>query len=259
MTAQVLEPVIKAEDLAVAFPSESGSTNLAIRGVDLTVDRGETVCLIGPSGCGKSTFLNVAAGLLAPSYGRVLYHGRPLQLVNDRVGYITQQDNLLPWRTVIRNVEIGLEIAGIPKRQRRARANDALELVGLSEAANRYPGQLSGGMRSRASLARTLVLEPETLLMDEPFAALDAQRRVNLQGELLKVKERTGVTVVFVTHDLDEAITIADRILVFAPGPASHIRSAYPVPFPHPRNIRDLRADPRYADLWTSLWRDLSG
>src|SRR5690606_28834180 len=123
------DPIIVAHDLAVAFPSESGSTNLALRGVDLTVNRGETVCLIGPSGCGKSTFLNVAAGLLAPSFGTVLYDGHVLHSVNDRVGYITQQDNLLPWRTVIRNVEIGLEIAGVPKRQRRSRAMQTLDLV----------------------------------------------------------------------------------------------------------------------------------
>jgi NitT/TauT family transport system ATP-binding protein len=232
--------------------------NLAIRDVDITVNRGEIAVLIGPSGCGKSTFLNVVAGLLAPSYGTVLYDGQPVDGVNPRVAYITQKDNLLPWRTVAKNVEIGLEITHVPRRERADRVAAALELVGMEAAADRYPAQLSGGMKSRASLARTLVLGPETLLMDEPFAALDAQRRISLQGELLRIKERTGVTVIFVTHDLDEAILIADRIFVFTPGPAGRIKATYDVEIDHPRNIQELRMDPRYADLWSSLWADLA-
>jgi NitT/TauT family transport system ATP-binding protein len=249
--------LIKARDLALVYPSSRGGVNLAIREVDITVRRGEIAVLIGPSGCGKSTFLNVVAGLLPASFGSVTYGGKPITKVNDRVGYITQKDNLLPWRTVAKNVEIGLEIQGVPRGPRAARVASALKLVGMEDAADRYPAQLSGGMRSRASLARTLVLDPETLLMDEPFAALDAQRRMNLQTELLRIKESTGVTVLFVTHDLDEAILIADRIFVFTPGPAGRIRSTYEVEIEHPRQIKELRGDPRYAELWAGLWRDL--
>lgn len=251
-------PLIQARGVSVAFPGKGGPPRLAIYEVDLTIRQGEVVCLIGPSGCGKSTFLNVAAGLLPPTYGEILYAGTPIHGINGRVGYITQQDNLLPWRTVRKNVEIGLEIARLPRKNRADRVDRILELVGLSEAQGAYPSQLSGGMRSRTSLARTLVMEPATLLMDEPFAALDAQLRVRLQGELLAIKERTGVTIVFVTHDLDEAIAVADRVVVLSPGPASTIRRVYEVPFHHPRTMSELRSDPRYAELWSGLWRDLT-
>jgi NitT/TauT family transport system ATP-binding protein len=251
-------PLIEAHELAVAFPSDTGETNIAIQGVNLQVQRGEILCLIGPSGCGKSTFLNVAAGLLTPSFGSVTYGELKVTGVNDRVGYITQEDNLLPWRTVARNVEIGLEITNVSKVERVKRVAHALKIVGLEHAGSKYPAQLSGGMRSRASLARTLVLEPETLLMDEPFAALDAQLRASLANQLLEIHARTGVTIVFVTHDLDEAISVGDRILVFEHGPASRIKSEYVVPFDRPRMMRDLRKDARYAELWTALWHDLS-
>lgn len=251
-------PLIEARGLSVAFPDKNGPARLAIHDVNISIREGEVACLIGPSGCGKSTFLNVAAGLLPPTYGDVWYAGAPVRGINRRVGYITQQDNLLPWRTVRKNVEIGLEIARLPRRERAERVDKVLELVGLSDAQGSYPSQLSGGMRSRTSLARTLVMEPATLLMDEPFAALDAQLRVRLQGELLAIKERTGVTIVFVTHDLDEAIAVADRVLVLSAGPASKVRRVYEVPFHHPRRMTDLRSDPRYAELWSGMWRDLT-
>ena len=227
---------------------------VALQSVDLDIESGSFVCFIGPSGCGKTTLLNMAAGLLPPSAGTVAFRGQPLTSVNTGVGFITQHDNLLPWRTLEKNVGIALEIEKVPRAERKRRVAEAIDLVGLSGFAKRYPSQLSGGMQKRASLARGLVYEPSTLLMDEPFGALDAQLRFTMQNELLRIWERDRKTIIFVTHDLDEAILLADKIVVFGtrPGRVIHVED---VPLERPRDLAELRGNPVYGEMWERLWK----
>ena len=194
---------------------------LALEDVSFTAQPGEFVSLVGPSGCGKSTCLNLLAGLDEPSSGSVEHHGKPVRGINTQLGYITQDDNLLPWRTLLANVELGLEFKGVPKDEQRRRAQEFITLVGLGGFEKHYPHELSGGMRKRAGIIRTLIYESDVVLMDEPFGPLDAQTRVILQSELLKLWERAQPTVLFVTHDLVEAIALSDRILVFTSYPGT--------------------------------------
>jgi NitT/TauT family transport system ATP-binding protein len=226
---------------------------LAVDGINLTVRQGEFLTIIGPSGCGKSTLLNLAAGLIHPTQGSVLYRGQPVVGLNTDVGYVTQRDTLLPWRTAARNVALPLEVQGVPKAEREIRVEKALELVGLKGRGNRYPSQLSGGMMKRAALAQILVYEPTTLLMDEPFGALDAQLRMGMQRELLEIWDRKGQTVLFVTHDLEEAILLGDRVVVFGtnPGRIIHVED---ISLERPRDLVALRADPRFTSTWERLW-----
>jgi len=226
---------------------------LAVREIDLSIPTGRFVCVIGPSGCGKSTLLNMAAGLLTPTRGEILHRGRKIDRVNTTVGYLTQQDHLLPWRTVEKNVGIALEVQGVAKRERVSRVARALEMVGLEGFGKSYPSQLSGGMRKRAALARLLIYEPETLLMDEPFGALDAQLRLVMQAQLLELWHRDQKTVLFVTHDLEEAILLADEIIVFGARPGRIIHTEQ-IDLPRPRDLTRLRSDPRFNAVWDRLW-----
>ncbi|MPZ24942.1 MAG: ATP-binding cassette domain-containing protein [Micromonosporaceae bacterium] len=228
-----------------------------LRDLNLAVPRGQFVCLIGPSGCGKSTLLNMTAGLFEPTAGSVRFQGSPVALPNTKVGYITQQDNLLPWRTTARNVELALRIKKMPKAQRRRRAQDIIDLVGLSGFEDAYPSELSGGMRKRVTLARTLVYEPDVLLADEPFGALDAQLKLLLARELLTIWERTRQTMVFVTHDISEAIALADRVIVFSRRPAT-VKLDCPVDLPRPRDLFSIRSERRYGELYEKLWLALA-
>lgn len=225
----------------------------AVRGVSLAVARGEIVTLVGPSGCGKSTLLNMTAGLLRPTVGSVTYDGREVSAVNRRTGYMTQNDHLLPWRDVIGNIAIPLEIAGYSRARIRERVEHLIELVGLAGFERSYPSQLSGGMRKRTALARLLAYDPETLLLDEPFAALDAQLRLNMQIELLGISRQLGKTILFVTHDLDEAAALGDRIAVFSARPGT-IREIIASPLPRERDLSRLRHDERYMRLAAKLW-----
>ena len=224
--------------------------------------QGEFLAVVGPSGCGKSTLLNMAAGLLAPSAGKVFYRGAPVRSPNTDVGYLTQRDTLLPWRTVEDNVAIALELRGESRADRHRTAHAWLDRVGLSGFEKSYPAQLSGGMRRRACLARTLAYEPETILMDEPFGALDAQLRLVMHDELLKLWTGTRKTIVFVTHDLAEALTLADRVAVFSPRARSHPRgrnrrSAAPARrVPHPLRPAFRRTARR---LWSYLEASVRG
>ena len=229
---------------------------LALDDVSLDVRPGEFICLIGPSGCGKSTVLNLLAGLTRPSAGAVYHLGKPVHGVNDRIGYITQDDNLLPWRSVGGNVEFGLELRGVPRRERRARAREFIELVGLAGFEDHYPHELSGGMRKRASIVRTLVYESPVVLMDEPFGPLDAQTRVILQDELLKLWDRRRPAVLFVTHDLVEAIALSDRILTFT-GRPGRIKREHVVELPRPRDVYHIHEIDRFKELYDALWTDI--
>jgi ABC-type nitrate/sulfonate/bicarbonate transport system, ATPase component len=250
---------LRFEGVSKAFTAHGDRAPfVAVRDINLTIEAGRFVCLIGPSGSGKSTLLNMAAGLFPPTAGTVYYDGVPLRGVNTRVGYITQQDNLLPWRTLEDNVGIALEIQKVPRHERRRRVAETLELVGLTGFEKHYPSQLSGGMRKRATLARTLIYSPDTLLLDEPFGALDAMLKNSLQTELLRLWERDRKTVLFVTHDLDEAILLADEIVVFAtnPGRIIHIEQ---VTFERPRRLTDIRRNPDFTEVWERLWTLIEG
>jgi sulfonate transport system ATP-binding protein len=229
----------------------------ALRDVNLSVRRGEFLALIGPSGCGKSTVLNMFAGLVSPTEGHVIHDGRAVQGVNTRVGYVTQDDNLLPWRTTLGNVEIALELKGVPRETRRAKAEEYLGRVGLQGFEHHHPHELSGGMRKRVSIVRTLVDDTvDVVLMDEPLGPLDAQTRLLLQDELLQLWQGTGRTVVFVTHDLVEAIALSDRIAVFTSAPG-RIKAVRDVPIPRPRDVFHIHEAPCFPDIYDAIWNDL--
>ena len=210
-----------ADALAFSNVSVTFGTLPIVQNITFSVRQSEFVALIGPSGCGKTTFLNMAAGLLTPDAGHVTYRGAPLKGANTHAGYLTQEDALLPWRDVISNVSLPLEIKGLPKSERLDRARDILHLVGLKGFEHHRPRQLSGGMRKRVSLARTLIYKPETLLLDEPFSALDAQTRVIIQEQLLSICSELNLTVLLVTHDMAEAVGMANRVVLFSRRPAT--------------------------------------
>jgi NitT/TauT family transport system ATP-binding protein len=230
----------------------------ALQPIDLGVRREEFVALVGPSGCGKSTILNLVAGLLAPSAGQVLYDGEPVTGPNRRVGYLTQKDTLLPWRSTADNIRIALELKcrATPRAEAAERVAQMMELVGLKGFEHHYPAELSGGMRKRAALARTLIYEPETLLMDEPFGALDAQLKLLMLDQLQRLTQHRRMTVVFVTHDLGEAITLADRIVVVSARPG-RIRAVHEVRLPRPRDVFKIRFTEDFAHQHERLWDEL--
>jgi NitT/TauT family transport system ATP-binding protein len=230
----------------------------AVDGVSFHVDQGEFVALLGPSGSGKSTVLNMIATLLPPSAGTILIDGRPIVTgkATPQVGYVFQKDTLFPWRTVVENIGYGLELAGVPAAERRARVAEAVARVGLSGFENAYPSSLSGGMRQRAALMRALVKEPQILLMDEPFGALDTHTKLDMHDLLLKLWEREKQTVLFVTHDLGEALTLSDRIILFSARPG-RIKDIFAVDFPRPRDGVKLRETPQYAVLFSRIWHSL--
>jgi NitT/TauT family transport system ATP-binding protein len=230
---------------------------LAVRDLQLDIREGEFTCVVGPSGCGKSTLLNMLSGLDAPTSGVVLYEGKPVLSANHDGGYITQRDLLLPWRTVTGNIKFSLEVRGWGKQAIRKRVAEVLEIVGLTEAANAYPYQLSGGMRKRVSIGRVLAYEPSVLLMDEPFGSLDAQLRMQMHDELLRIWQ-AGQTksVIFVTHDLAEAITLADRVVVMSGRPGT-ITLDLPIDIERPRHAVAVQSDPRYPGYFSALWEAL--
>jgi NitT/TauT family transport system ATP-binding protein len=230
----------------------------ALQPIDLAIRHHEFVALVGPSGCGKSTILNMIAGLLPPSTGVVSYDGAPISGVNRAVGYMTQKDTLLPWRTAADNVRIALELKcrAMKRAAANARVAQMLELVGLTGFERHYPAELSGGMRKRVALARTLIYEPETLLMDEPFGALDAQLKLLMLDQLQELTRQRRMTVVFVTHDLGEAITLADRVVVFSARPG-RIRAVRELDLPRPRDVFRIRFTEAFAHLHEQLWDEL--
>ncbi len=250
---------IQLENVSKEFASR-GQQVVALQPTDFKVYNEEFVALLGPSGCGKTTVLNLIAGLLTPSRGRVLYDHDPVVGLNRRVGYITQKDTLLPWRTVAQNIGVALELKcrSIPRMEQRERVAGMIELIGLKGFENHYPSELSGGMRKRVALARTLIYEPETILMDEPFGALDAQLKLIMQDELLRLTGLLRMTVVFVTHDLGEAITLADRVVVFS-GRPGRIKVIREVSLPRPRDVFRIRFSEAFGLLYEDLWNELKG
>ena len=228
----------------------------ALGGVDLEIAEGEFLTIVGPSGCGKSTLLNLVSGLMPTTGGRVLYRGAEVRGVNTEIGYVTQQDNLFPWRTLRENVAFPLEVQRVPPEERRRRADAMIAKVGLGNFEEHYPYELSGGMRQRANIIRTLIYEPQLILMDEPFGPLDAQTRVILQDQLLRLWLESRKTVVFITHDLVEAIALADRVAVMTARPGV-IKSVNAVAIPRPRDIFHIHDNEVFRRLYDKLWEEL--
>ncbi|GBD30153.1 Bicarbonate transport ATP-binding protein CmpD [bacterium HR32] len=242
-----------------SFRTPDGGTYVALEDVDLEVRAGEFVALVGPTGCGKSTLLNLVAGLLPPDSGRVEVFGAPLTGLNRRAAYLFQQDVLLPWKTAEENVMLGLVFRRVPREEARRLSRAWLARVGLRGFENRYPHQLSGGMRKRVALAQNLIVNPEILLMDEPFAALDVQTRQLMENDLLRIWQEERKTVLFVTHDLEEAIALSDRVVVLSAGPAARPVGEFPVDLPRPRDVTEVRLDPRFAEVFRRIWELLRG
>jgi NitT/TauT family transport system ATP-binding protein len=275
-------PALSLQDVSCTFLSRDRPDQryTAVAGVSLDVAAGEFVSVVGPTGCGKSTLLNMGAGLLQPSTGTVSVFGQPLVGINSRAGYMFQAESLMPWRTALGNVMAGLEFRGAAPAEAKAQAEDWLRRVGLGAFGDRYPHQMSGGMRKRASLAQTLVLDPDIILMDEPFSALDIQTRQLMENELLDLwqsgsarraapsqlptpagagREAPGgregrKAVLFITHDLDEAIAMSDRVVVLSAGPASHPIGEFRVDLARPRDVAEVRSTPRFIELHQAIW-----
>ena len=247
---------LELRDVSCTFISKDdpGQRYTAVQDVSLSVAAGEFVSVVGPTGCGKSTLLNVGAGLLQPSTGAVRVFGQALQGINTRAGYMFQAESLMPWRTALGNVMAGLEFRGVPLADARAQAEDWLRRVGLGGFGDRYPHQLSGGMRKRTSLAQTLALDPDIILMDEPFSALDIQTRQLMENEVLDLWSRKRKAVLFITHDLDEAIAMSDRVVVLSAGPAARPIGEFAIDLERPRDVAEVRTTPRFIELHKAIW-----
>ncbi len=251
-----LDLAIRVERVSHAFQTPAGTPVLALDDVSFDVPRGQFLALVGASGCGKTTILNMAAGLVQPVAGTVVVNGARVMRPSRRTGYMFARDGLLPWRSARRNIEVGLELRGVPVSERRATGSRLLDLVGLKAFGSSYPWQLSQGMRQRVALARTLAIDPDTLLMDEPFAALDAQTKLMLQTEFLRIWERDRKTVLFVTHDLAEAVALADRVIVLTCRPG-RIQADIAIDLPRPRDPERIRFDHHYLRLSERVWQSL--
>jgi NitT/TauT family transport system ATP-binding protein len=249
-------PAIRVDGVSHAFTTPEGTPMMALDHVSFDVPRGQFLALVGASGCGKTTILNMAAGLIQPVAGSVMVNGERLLKPSRRTGYMFARDGLLPWRSARSNLEVGLELRGVPSEERARRGTALLDMIGLAAFANAYPWQLSQGMRQRVALARTLAIDPDTLLMDEPFAALDAQTKLMLQAEFLRVWERDRKTVLFVTHDLSEAVALADRVIVLTRRPG-RIQADIAIDLPRPRDPERIRFDHAYLRLSEQVWQAL--
>src|SRR5471032_544098 len=252
-------PALALENITCTFISRDDRSQryTALRDTTLVAAGGEFVCVVGPTGCGKSTLLNVAAGLLEPSSGTVEVFGERLMAadgVNKRAGYMFQADALMPWRNGIGNVVAGLEFRGVPAAQAMAQGEEWLRRVGLAGFGDRYPHQMSGGMRKRLALAQTLILSPDILLMDEPFSALDVQTRQLMENELLALWAVDRKSVLFITHDLEEAIALSDRVVVLSAGPGTHPIGDFRIDLPRPRDVSEIRMTPAFLDLHKEIW-----
>jgi len=245
---------VEARDIRKTFSSGRQEVE-ALAGVDLAVEEGEFVSVVGPSGCGKSTLMEIVAGLVQPSGGEALVGGEPVKGPRPDVGVVFQQESAFPWRTVLENVEFGLQMHGVDKKERRERSRDLVDLVGLDGFEDRYPGELSGGMRQRVAIARTLVMDPKVLLMDEPFGALDEQTRLILGEELLLIWSRTGATTLFITHSIEEAALLSDRVVVMSARPGV-VKKVVEVDLERPRDSRVV-GTPEFSRVSGEVWGTL--
>jgi NitT/TauT family transport system ATP-binding protein len=248
---------IELSDVTKRFVTPSGGAFTALRDLELVIEPGQFCAVVGPTGCGKSTTLTMVAGLEQPSAGVVRIGGQPVLGIAKGTSFMFQSDALLPWKTVIGNVSLGPVFRGVPKKQAQAQARDWLRRVGLSGFEDHHPYQLSGGMRKRVSLAAALINEPSILLMDEPFGALDVQTKAIMSNELLGLWEQTRPTVIFVTHDLEEAVALADRVVVLTAGPGT-VKGVYDIDLPRPRGaVQEIRFEPRFLELHHQIWASL--
>lgn len=249
-------PAIVFENVTCSFETPEG-VYTATKDVSFSIGDGEFVSVVGPTGCGKSTLLNAAAGLLKPAAGRVLIYGEALNGINHRAGYMFQAESLMPWATAIDNVMMSLKFRGVPENEAREAGFDWLERVGLERFADRYPHELSGGMRKRVAMAQTMIADPDILLMDESFSALDIQTRQLMENELLELWQAKKKAVLFITHDLDEAIAMSDRVVVMSAGPASHPLGSFPIAIPRPRNVAEIRTRADFNECYSAIWEVL--
>lgn len=254
--ARNLAPAIAFENVTCSFETPEG-VYTATKDVSFSIGDGEFVSVVGPTGCGKSTLLNAAAGLLKPAAGRVLIYGEALNGINHRAGYMFQAESLMPWATAIDNVMMSLKFRGVPENEAREAGFDWLERVGLERFADRYPHELSGGMRKRVAMAQTMIADPDILLMDESFSALDIQTRRLMENELLELWQAKKKAVLFITHDLDEAIAMSDRVVVMSAGPASHPLGSFPIAIPRPRNVAEIRTRADFNECYSAIWEVL--
>ncbi len=250
------EPAVALRAVTCRFGGRGGGYT-AVSEVDLRIGAHEFVAVVGPTGCGKSTLLNVASGLLHPSSGEVRIFGQPLVGLNRQSAYLFQTDALMPWCTALDNIAAGPRFAGVRRAEAEAMARDWLARVGLRAHADRYPHQMSGGQRKRVAMAQALVLDPPILLMDEPFSALDVQTRQLMEDELLRLWQADRKSVLFVTHDLEEAISLADRVVVLSAGPGTHPVADFPIDLPRPREVSEIRLTREFLDLHTAIWQVL--
>jgi NitT/TauT family transport system ATP-binding protein len=251
-----MAPALALKDVSCTFSDRNNPAQAytAVSDVSLAVGDGEFVSVVGPTGCGKSTLLNVGAGLLQPSSGSVRVFGQALNGINQRAGYMFQSESLMPWRTALANVMAGLEFRGAAPQEAQDQAETWLRRVGLGGFGDRFPHQMSGGMRKRVSLAQMLVLDPDILLMDEPFSALDIQTRQLMENELLALWAAKRKAVLFITHDLDEAIAMSDRVVVMSAGPASRPIGDFVIDMERPRDVAEIKVTPRFLELHKAIW-----
>ncbi|MGV3653216.1 MAG: ABC transporter ATP-binding protein [Noviherbaspirillum sp.] len=251
-----MPPALLLDNITCTFVSreDRGQRYTAVADTTLAIAPGEFVSVVGPTGCGKSTLLNVGAGLLEPSAGAVKVFGEELRGINRRAGYMFQAEALMPWRSALENVIAGLQFRDMGAAEARRLGEEWLARVGLQGFGDRYPHQLSGGMRKRVALAQTLVLDPDIILMDEPFSALDVQTRQLMENEVLDLWSARKKAVLFITHDLDEAIAMSDRVVVLSAGPATHPIGEFVIDLPRPRDVAEVRTHPRFVELHSQIW-----
>jgi NitT/TauT family transport system ATP-binding protein len=251
-------PAVELKQVTCRFAgTTSAHSYTAVSNVDLRIEDHEFVAVVGPTGCGKSTLLNVSSGLLQPSSGQVLIFGHPLIGLNRQSAYLFQADALMPWCTALNNIAAGLLFQGTPRKLAEDKARDWLARVGLRTHADRYPHQMSGGMRKRVAMAQALILDPPILLMDEPFSALDIQTRQLMEDELLRLWQADRKSVIFVTHDLEEAISLADRVIVLSAGPGTRPVAEFAIDLPRPREVSEIRLTQRFLELHSAIWHVL--
>lgn len=249
------QPVIEYEHITKRFWGR-GTEVTALQDVSLTIGENEFTSVVGPSGCGKTTLLRLGAGLESVTEGRTLFRGVPVDGINTKVGYITQDSNLYPWMTLRQNVEFPLEIQGVPAGERRDRADEFINRVGLTGFENHWPYQLSGGMQKRGSIIRTMVYNPSVVLMDEPFGPLDALTRMVLQNDLLRIWGEKRQTILFITHDLTEAIALSDKVVVMSARPG-RIKAVYDIPISRPRDVFQIHMQPGFSEIYGEIWKTI--